>query len=174
MRDLNGRPTMSGEELAGAVVRHYIDYYRLRPTVWPVTQCALTTAQLERLTGPLDALSTALRALPDTAFLHVFQAHLRAVRFERDMIDLQTFCRQLVDRPLGEPVVAAARAVLAALGPGGLVLAEGHLGPTVDGCGGISLYLPSPSDTISRFYADLRFAQRHSWDDLLVRYHSAV
>jgi hypothetical protein len=61
-----------------------------------------------------------------------------------------------------------------ALKPGGYVIAEGHLGDAVQDCAGVSLYLPSPSDTISRYYRDLDFAKHHTWDEMLRAYHRAL
>jgi hypothetical protein len=65
--------------------------------------------------------------------------------------------------------------VISALAPGGYVLAEGHLGPKVQDCGGVSLYLPAPtSSKISRYYKDLTFARQHRWDEFLADYFRAV
>jgi hypothetical protein len=38
----------------------------------------------------------------------------------------------------------------------------------------VSVYFPSPTTAISRYYKDLEFAKRHRWDELLRVYHEAV
>jgi hypothetical protein len=34
--------------------------------------------------------------------------------------------------------------------------------------------MPAPTDEISPFYTDLKFAQRHGWDEFLRSYRRAV
>jgi len=75
---------------------------------------------------------------------------------------------------LNGPVQAATAKVLAALKPGGCVIAEGHLGKKVDGCAGVSVYMPSAERGVSKYYRDLKFAKQHKWDEFLGAYHNAV
>ena len=76
---------------------------------------------------------------------------------------------------IGPEIMAEAKKVLDALKPGGaFVVANATLGPKVESCGGVTAYLPSPSDEISPYYKDLRFAQRHGWDEFLRSYRRAV
>jgi hypothetical protein len=65
--------------------------------------------------------------------------------------------------------------VLDALAVGGeFMVANSTLGPSVERCGGVTAYLPSPTDEISPFYKDLQFAKRHGWDEFLRSYRRAV
>jgi len=99
-----------------------------------------------------------LSAVPLDAHLAGFDRHANMVAATSDSA-LKTQAQKLVG----------------ALAPGGYVLAEGHLGPKVEGCGGVSLYLPSPtSSTVSKHYKDLSFAKRHRWDEFLADYCRAV
>ena len=72
-------------------------------------------------------------------------------------------------------LLARSQDVRAALqpGPGRFVIAESHLGNEVEGVGGVSIYLLSPLTDISEYYADLSFAKKHRWIEMLKAYHNA-
>jgi len=91
-----------------------------------------------------------------------------------DLVDLKSFCQHLAGMAVGANVQDGCQAVLDALQPGTYVLAEGHDGASVEDCGGISLYLPSPMAEVSRYYGDLRFSKSLDWDDFLRSYQQAV
>ena len=79
------------------------------------------------------------------------------------------------DKVTLSPLADVAKKVLDALKPGGdFVVANANLGETVEHCGGVTAYLPAPTDEISPYYKDLRFAQRHGWDEFLRSYRRAV
>jgi hypothetical protein len=61
-------------------------------------------------------------------------------------------------------VLPAAKAVIGALQPGAdrLVVAESHRGAPVERCAGVTIYMPDRRG-ISRYYADLAYAQEHRW-----------
>jgi hypothetical protein len=90
------------------------------------------------------------------------------------LVDLKSFCGHLAGMAVGDDVQQGCQAVLDALQPGTYVLAEGHHGTSVEDCGGISLYLPSPAETISKYYGDLAFSKALEWDDFLGSYQRAV
>lgn len=76
-------------------------------------------------------------------------------------------------RPAADaPTRAAADEVIAALAPSpeGFVVAEAHRGAGVAACTGVTVYLPSPLVGLSRFYADLDFAQEHGWRSMVDAY----
>ena len=90
------------------------------------------------------------------------------------LVDLASLCQNLMAAPLGAGVQSTAQAVLDALKPGGYIIAEGHLGPELEGCGGASVFMPPPTDDVSRYYKDLAFAKQHRWGLFLSEYHDAV
>ena len=172
--DLSANPDMDGAELGELIVRHYIDSYRDSPAQWPVTQAALDAAAVEDFAATVGRLADALEQELAGDWREVNRAHALAVAFEMELVDLQSFCVNLQQGELGEPVKRAAAEVIEALEPGGYVLAHAELGPKVEGCGGTTVYLPQPSVGISRYYADLAFAADQRWDEALKRYHAAV
>jgi hypothetical protein len=175
LKDLVDDPSMDGAALGSAIVKRYIASYRQRQGEWPVTQCAVSAEGIEPFGRTVSALAKALsRAVRDDAdAARVFRAHTRSVRFHGELVDLRTFCRELRATGIAGAVKDAAGDVIDALKPDGYVIAEGHLGPTVDGCAGVTAYLPPPQESISQFYRDLRFAKRHGWDEFLAAYHGA-
>jgi hypothetical protein len=176
LRQLTEHPDMTGEDLGRAVVEHYVESYRDRQDQWPVTQCAVEADAIVGFAETLDGLADALRGQLDdeVARGRIIRAQSRAAAFTGDLVDLSTFCRELVAADLDSTVQDAAGAVADALRPGAYVLAEGHLGDKVDGCGGVTAYFPSPLEDVSQFYKDVRFAEDHSWDEFLGAYGTAV
>jgi hypothetical protein len=175
LADLAAAPEIDGPELAKRVTKHYVDSYRSHSSQWPVTQCAVDAARVESFASTVDALVGSLRASLPGSWPQIVKAQACATQFEFEMADLRTFCRGLVARTSDANVRSAAEQVIAALVPGGYVLAEGHLGPKVEDCGGVSIYLPSPNNAqVSPYYKDLAFAKRQKWADFLAGYFRAV
>jgi hypothetical protein len=175
LQDLTANPDMAGTDLGGVVVERYVQSYQDLESQWPVTQCAVDSAQTNGFIDQVDALARALGDHLNQAGDNekVTRALARSVAFMGDLVDLGTFCSALQAGPVEQEVKDAAGRVLEALHPGGYVVAESHLGPTVEGCRGITLYFPPPLTTISKFYGDLRFAQR-GWDDFLHSYQRTL
>jgi hypothetical protein len=175
LQDLTANPDMAGADLGTVVVERYVQSYQDRQDQWPVTQCAVDTAQTKAFVDQLDLLAGALgdhlRQAADNE--KVTRALARSVAFMGALVDLGTFCSALQAGPVDQEVKDAAGQVLEALRPGGYVLAESHLGPTVEGCRGVTLHFPPPLTPISRFYGDLRFAER-GWDDFLHSYQRTL
>ena len=169
---------MDGAALGRVIVRRYTDSYKTRRDQWPVTMCAVHSAGLEPFADALDAFTMALRRAikdDDADATKLLRAHSRSTRFEGDLVDLKSLCEHVRAQAFGAPVKDAARRVLEALKPGGeYVVANGHLGEPVERCGGVTAYMPAPTDEISRYYKDLRFAERHGWDEFLRSYRRAV
>jgi hypothetical protein len=174
MADLAARPEMEAAELGKVIVDRYIESYRTQPSEWPVTQAAVSTAQIRPFADALDTFEQALRPHLASDWPQVLQAQSRSVRFEMDLVDLRSFCRNLTATSVGAGVKVAARKVLDAIKPGGYILAEGHLGQKVRECGGVTAYFPAPTDPISRYYKDLQFARTYHWDRFLKEYQRAV
>ena len=176
--DLRSNPGMDGAHLGRVVVKRCIESYKPRPELWPVTMCAVHSAELEPFADSLDAFTTALRRTikdGDVDATRLLRAHARSARFDGGLIDLKTLCENVRAQPFESAVKTAAKRVLDALKPGGaFVVANANLGDSVERCGGVTAYLPSPTDEISPYYKRLRFAQRHGWDDFLRAYRRAV
>ena len=174
LADLASKPTMDGPALAKTVVERYVASYKNSDREWPVTQCAVATEEATEFSEAVDAVSKALRDQLKSDWKPVLQSHLRSVPFEMKLVDLKTFCEGLRASSAKSPLKGAAGKLLEAMKPNGYVLAEGHLGGKVQRCGGISIYFPAASDSVSRFYRDLRFSKSHDWDDFLRSYSRAV
>ena len=178
LADLRSNPAMDGAGLGRVVVKRYIESYKAHEELWPVTMCAVHSAGIEPFSGTLDAFTMALRRAikdDDVDATRLLRAHTRSTRFDGGLIDLRTLCEQVRSQPFEPTVKTAARKVLNALKPGGdFVVANANLGEMVEHCGGVTAYLPAPTDEISQYYKDLRFAERHGWDEFLRSYRRAV
>lgn len=176
LRALAAKPRMDGVELGKAIVSSYIDSYRNSHQEWPVTQSAIRTGGLSGLSTAIDSLATALKRTVRTQWAAVFSAHTRIseVYAHTDLYDLREFCLNLRKSIADVRVKAAANDVIKALKPNGCVIAQGHLGAQVTNTGGVSVYLPRPGQSISKYYSDLEFAKQHGWDDFLSAYHAAA
>jgi len=172
LKALNDNPDMEGDDLGKVVVERYLKSYERRKGQWPVTMCAVTTAQLDGFADAVDGLAKALRShmREEGDAAKVIRAQARSAAFTGDLVDLRTFCREL--RAAGV-VKDSAGEVIDALKPGRYVVDEGHLGESVEGCGGVTLYFPPPLTKISPYYKDLAFAKR-GWDEFLRSYQRAV
>ncbi len=174
LADLAERPEMDGADLGRVVVERYIESYTEQEGVWPVTQCAVVTAKTDALADAVGGLAGGLLDDLDEGWPALMSAQSNAVRFELDLVDLASLCGGLAASGLSDDTKAAAEAVVAALEPGDYVIAEGHLGDQVEGCKGVSVYLPAPTDPVSQYYKDLEFAKANRWDEVLDGYGRAV
>lgn len=179
LTDLTKNPDMSGAQLGEVVVQRYVASYRNRRDQWPVTQCAVSAEGIGPFVDALDDLAGAMRSyMKDAGYAKIQQAQQRSTYFTGGLIDLRAFCRELRAAIKSGPVFEAAGTIVDQLKPDGYVLAEGHLGPSVEGVGGVTAYFPVPVPRgsnmgISPFYKDLRFAKR-GWDDFLRSYARAL
>jgi hypothetical protein len=177
--DLTKEPDMTGAQLGQVVVERYVESYRSRRDQWPVTQCAVSAKGIGPFVDALDALAKAMRAyMKDSGYQQIQGAQQRSTYFTGQLIDLRTFCSELRSSISSGSVFDAAGAVVEQLKPNGYVLKEGHLGPTVEGVGGVTAYFPVPvprgsNQGISPFYKDLRFAKK-GWDEFLRSYAKAL
>lgn len=172
---LNADPGTDGAGLAGAIVDAYIASYKRAKSQWPVTQSAVATGKTTTFSRTMEGLTKALRKELPRNWGAIYSAQTQSVEFDGlRLFDLKSVCRNLREADVSAATKRAAQAVEDALEPGRFVISEGHLGPTVADCGGLTVYFPTPTDRISPYYRDLSFARSHGWDGFLNAYHRAV
>lgn len=171
---VNAEPAVDGAGFGRIVVDCYVKSYAHEKGAWPVTQAVVCTDGVEGISDAIDEFAGALRSDLAQSWPAVMTAQARAVRFEFDLLDLATLCRGLEAAEVPAPIKTAAGRVRSGLATDGYVLSEGHLGDEVEGCQGVSAYLPPPTKPVSPYYKDLEFAKRHHWDELLKDYTRAV
>jgi len=189
---LRDAPETSARDLAALVVQHYVDYYTAHPpplNYGDVTKVALDLAHIEPLTQAVDALAGAMLADMDNQ-ADILWAAQRATqaretqtpsgrrtahKFNYHLWDIRSVAAYLAAHSDNAAVQTAANNVIAALQPGGAVIAEGHRGNWFDGIGGVSIYTPPPGSTrISPYYDEVSFAQKTQWGEMLAAYHEAL
>jgi hypothetical protein len=174
LADLAANPDMGSAELGDVIVRRYIESYGDQEDQWPVTQSSVATDGVEAVGRAVEKLAGALTATLATDWQHLFVAQSNAVRFTFDLVDVATLARQLQSGGASDAVKAAAKELADVLADGSYVLAESNLGDEVKGCGGVSLYLPPPTNPMSPYYDKLTFSEAFSWDGVLSAYGAAV
>jgi len=176
LKKLVNEPGLAASELAAHIVTAYISSYVERNYTGPVTQSALDLSSINALTSPLDNLAEALINHMSEASREIWIAQRNSARFWHNTLwDIAHFSEELEKLATDEAVRAAAQGVQEALKPGSdsFVIAESHNGDKVKRCGGVTVYLLPPLMDISRYYADLSYAQNHRWLEMLHAYHAA-
>jgi hypothetical protein len=173
LRDLAARPTMTGRDLATAVVGRYVESYR--QTGMDVTQSAIDLSSLEPLVDAVDRLAGSLLARlksPGVAPA-VYTAWRRTLRFfDNFYVDLHHFASNLSAAGVTDDIRAACTAVRHAIqgkwteSP---IIAASDAGARMAPAHGLSIYFPPFRDP-SAFYDELDFAQRTRWPEFLSAY----
>lgn len=162
-------PDMTSEELGRVIVEAYVSFYQSHYPRLPVTQSAVSLADIEAVAETVNVLAHALMgSLADRETLGLLFGALRFAQSfsDRDYVDLVHFCRLLAEAGSDGEVGAAARRVVDLLtGEVSPLVAEGHHGPEVANACGLSVYLPAR--VLSPLYSRLEFAQRYGWDEFL-------
>ncbi len=174
--ELTANPDAPTEVLAAHIVEAYLRSYLDRGYTNPVTQSAFDLARAGPVADKLDALADAVIADLPAGVMALWSAQREAARFWHNTLwDVTHFCEELEKATASQAVREASQAVRASLEPGpeNFILAERHSGDKVARCGGLTIYLISPLTDISRFYADLEFARKHRWLQMLKAYHAA-
>lgn len=164
-------PDLPTEVFASHIVAAYMQFYAEMGYVGDITQTALHLPHVRELSTALDRLAEALIVRLPGARSQIWEAHRATKRFwQNTLADVGSF-GEAVKTAVPE-VADEADAVIAALrpGPGGFVVAESHAGRGVQACTGLTVYLPSALVGVSRFYADLKFAQQRQWAGLVNGY----
>lgn len=174
--ELTANPDAPTEVLAAHIVEAYLRSYLDRGYTNPVTQSAFDLTRAGPVADKLDALADAVIADLPAGVMALWSAQREAARFWHNTLwDVTHFCEELEKATASQAVREASQAVRASLEPGpeNFILAERHSGDKVARCGGLTIYLISPLTDISRFYADLEFARKHRWLQMLKAYHAA-
>jgi Clostripain family len=174
LADLAADPDVDGAGLGEIVVRRYIESYRGQSGLWPVTQSAVSTDQAEAVATAINGLAQQLRTSIAQDWPQLLTAQAKAVGFTFDLVDLATLASALQAGGSSAEAKEAAKAVADVLSGDGYVIAEDHLGDEVEGCRGVSVYLPAPPAPVSPYYAKLAFADASNWDELLDDYSASV
>ena len=168
---------MDGAALGRVVVKRYVESYKAREEQWPVTMCAIHSAGIEPFAKTLDAFTMALRRRSRTtsgrdaaaARAHAQRAASTATWSTCGRCASRSaHSRSTRGQDRGEEGARRAQARR------GLRRRQRQPRRKVEHCGGVTAYLPAPTDDISPYYKDLRFAQRHGWDEFLRSYRRAV
>jgi hypothetical protein len=166
-------PDIPTTDFCAHIVDAYIESYKTKH--YTVTQSAFDLAKVNDLAQTLDQLADALIKHMPAARFEIWNAQNTAAKFWHNTLwDIAHFCKILELGTTSTDVKAACQAVLGALtpGPGNFVIAESHRGKKVDECGGVTIYFNPPPNGISKFYADLNYAENHHWDEMLLDYHT--
>lgn len=176
VRELVNNPDLPTSELTKKIVTEYVKSYVDRGYTGPVTQSALDLSKIEEVTEPLDKLSSELSSEMATAKYEIgnAQADTPANFYYGTLWDIANVSRELETKTTSTEIKEVASLVYKALHPSNkeFVIAEAHNGAKVEGCGGVSIYLPPRSyRRLSQYYCDLEFAKEHQWYDMLKNYH---
>lgn len=169
-------PQLPTPDLATHIVEAYIQSYADVQYSGAVTQSALDLSKMATFTETLDRLAGVLMDNMPKASREIWEAQRKSVRFWHNTLwDILDFCQKLEKGTENQDIRNAAEDVRKALKPGQgrFVLAESHRGKEVAGVGGVSIYLLSPLTDISEYYADLNFAKKNKWLEMLKAYHNA-
>ncbi len=166
-------PNIESSDLCSHIVDVYIKSYKNKN--YTVTQSAFNLAHVKTVSKSLDQLAQALRDHMETAYLEIWNAQRQSAKFWHNTLwDIIHFCNILERGTTSEAIQKACQAVtdVFKIGSNNFIIAESHRGKKVKNCGGVTIYLCPPPNSISRFYADLEFAKDHYWDEMLEDYHS--
>lgn len=162
-------PDVTLEALGQVIVEAYVSFYQAHYPGLPVTQSAVSLADIEGVAEMVDALAhTLMDSLTDRGTLGLLFGALRSAQSfsDRDYVDLIHFCQLLAEADFGREIGAAAQRVIDLLtGEVSPLVAEGHHGPGVSNARGLSIYLPAR--VLSPLYSQLEFAQQYGWDEFL-------
>jgi hypothetical protein len=163
---LVANPDITAPDLGEHIVDAYVASYGPSSTV---TQSALDLSKVDTIVDPLDDLADALIAHMPHASSEVWDAQRKATGLDRQhtLWDIAHLCEELGQATGDTAVRKAAKGVRNALksGTGNFIVTEAHCGNGVKDCGGATIYLPLFE--VSRFYADLAYAEDHRWAGML-------
>lgn len=170
-------PEMTPAELACLIVDAYTRYYATLSNTWPVTQTALDLAKIDQLVDPLDGLADLLKNAMPAAQREVNFAQYDCSPFwDGTLFDIAEFSIRLGNNFTDPALLQTAQEVRQSLqqGTGRVIMKQASLGPKLDKCAGLSIYLPERRRQmrISPYYSDVAFAKQHHWLAMLQAYHA--
>jgi hypothetical protein len=176
LRKLMDKPNMLAEELARHIPQQYVKRYVRWGYPEPVTLTAMDLKLIDRVTGSLDQLATALIAHMPQAAYEIFDSQKDSTYFWRATLwDIGHLCEVLQLRTASKDVREAAGRVRAALSPGidSFVVEQRSSGHKVGQCNGLTIYLRPYRKEISRAYDTLAFTRQVRWLEMMRAYHAA-
>jgi hypothetical protein len=168
LKALVAKPSMTPRELAGTVVKRYMDSYKAGDGV---TQSATDLGAMDQLAEAVDALGRALSGALGNGAARDAIVTVRAKAQEYtapydQYCDLGDLCALLAKAVPQPGVAAACDAVRAALKKA--VIATGAKGAKVEHSQGIAIYFPKRE--VSKLYATLDFAKGNAWAPFIQKY----
>ena len=168
LKALAAKPAMTPRELAGTVVKRYLDSYKANDGV---TQSATDLGAMDGLAEAVDALGRTLSgALGNGAArdaIVTVRAKVQDYTAPYDQYcDLGDLCELLAKGVQHPGLAAACDGVRAALRKA--VIATGAKGTKVENSQGIAIYFPKKQ--VSKLYGTLDFAKGNAWAPFVQKY----
>ena len=172
LKALAVKPSMTSRQLAGIVVKRYLDSYKANDGV---TQSATDLGAVGRLADAVDALGRVLsRAVANEATrdaIVTIRAKVQEYTAPYDQYcDLGDLCSLLAKRVRQPGLSAACDGVRAALKKA--VIATGAKGTNVENSQGIAIYFPKKE--VSKLYGTLDFAKGNAWAPFIEKYTASL
>ena len=169
LTELAKNPAMTPKALSSLIVKKYLASY----TSDAVTQSACDLATADRVSGPVTALATTLKAaLNDaTKTQQILVARTKVQSYEvTDNIDIVDFCSLLAKGLPGSDIAQRCQDVIQAV-QSYYVIAHGFKGASMKNSNGLAIYFPTQA--VSPLYAGLDFSKKTGWDAFLKAYINA-
>ncbi len=170
LKTFNTRPDASTPELAGEIVRHYVEHYKQAK---PGASTTLSACDLGKFDGLQRGVGDLGAALAGNLTGEVMKALAKARRrtqsfFVKDYVDLVDFCEKLREECGLQIVKDRCGAVIDAVRKERFVTSTAASTSLEKTAHGISIYLP----TITSCYVGLDFSRATHWDDFLFAFMS--
>jgi hypothetical protein len=170
LKTFNTRPDAATPELAGEIVRHYVEHYKQAKPGASTTLSACDLSKFDGLQGGVSDLGATLaRNLTDEVMMALAKARRRTQSFfVKDYVDLVDFCEKLREECDLQIVKDRCGAVIDAVQEGRFVISTAASMSLEKTAHGISIYLP----TITSCYVGLDFSRATQWDEFLFAFMS--
>ncbi len=169
---LQSKPDMTPYEFSTAIVNSYVDYY-VNNTSGPLTASAIELSSIGELAIAVDNLANGILQNLSSERSIVRNVQQKTQYFDSEKMfyddykDIYDFASLLCTQAVTAEVRSAAASVTQVVKD--TIIAERHAGNQVANAHGISIYLPEPGASSSK-YSQLSFSQNTSWDEFLMQY----